>query len=196
MIAIKEVVVVEGKYDKIKLSALIDGLIIETNGFQIYKNREKLNLLRRLAKERGLLILTDSDAAGFQIRNYLAGAIDSRYLKHAYIPDIYGKEKRKEKASSEGKLGVEGISLDILRKALAQAHVLYEEKEDTTKVPITKVDLYEAGLVGKEDSAARRKALLLKLNLPEHLNTNTMIKVLNSVIDHDSFWEIVRTLMA
>ena len=111
MIAVNEAVVVEGKYDKIKLSALIDGLIIETNGFQIYKNPEKMNLLRRLAKERGLLILTDSDAAGFQIRHYLTGAIGPQYIKQAYIPDIYGKERRKEKASSEGKLGVEGLSL-------------------------------------------------------------------------------------
>ena len=140
MIAVNEAVVVEGKYDKIKLSALIDGLIIETNGFQIYKNPEKMNLLRRLAKERGLLILTDSDAAGFQIRHYLTGAIGPQYIKQAYIPDIYGKERRKEKASSEGKLGVEGLPLKVLREALARAGVLYEEKRCVAERRIEKTD--------------------------------------------------------
>ena len=186
MIAVNEAVVVEGKYDKIKLSALIDGLIIETNGFQIYKNPEKMNLLRRLAKERGLLILTDSDAAGFQIRHYLTGAIGPQYIKQAYIPDIYGKERRKEKASSEGKLGVEGLPLKVLREALARAGVLYDEK----------TDLFEAGLIGREGSAERRRALLRQLNLPEHMNTSTMAKVLNSIMDYEAFQQAVRELYA
>lgn len=194
MIIVKEAVVVEGKYDKIKLSALIDGLIIETNGFQIYKNPQKMDLLRRLAKERGLLILTDSDAAGFQIRHYLTGAIGPQYIKQAYIPDIYGKEKRKAKASSEGKLGVEGLPLDVLREALARAGVIYEEKQAAAERAISKMDLFEAGLIGGEDSSARRRALLRKLNLPEHMNTNTMVRVLNTVVDDEAFWQAVRAL--
>lgn len=194
MITVNEAVVVEGKYDKIKLSALIDGLIVETNGFQIYKNPEKMNLLRRLAKERGLLILTDSDAAGFQIRNYLTGAIGPQYIKQAYIPDIYGKERRKEKASSEGKLGVEGLPLKVLREALARAGVIYEEKQCVTKRPIEKTDLFEAGLVGCAGSVTRRKAFLQQLDLPEHMNTNTMVKVLNSIMDYDAFQQAVRAL--
>ena len=196
MIAVNEAVVVEGKYDKIKLSALIDGLIIETNGFQIYKNPEKMNLLRRLAKERGLLILTDSDAAGFQIRHYLTGAIGPQYIKQAYIPDIYGKERRKEKASSEGQLGVEGLPLKVLREALARAGVLYEEKRCVAERRIEKTDLFEAGLIGREGSAERRRALLRQLNLPEHMNTSTMAKVLNSIMDYEAFQQAVRELYA
>lgn len=185
---IKEAVIVEGKYDKIKLSSLIDGLIIETHGFQIFRDREQLAFLRRLADTRGLLILTDSDGAGFLIRHYLAGAIDSSKIKHAYIPDVLGKEKRKEKPSSEGKLGVEGLPVRLLREAILRAGVSCggEEPEQESR-PITKLDLFEAGLTGRDDSAARRRSFLHDLGLPEHLSANAMVPVLNSMMTYEDF---------
>ncbi len=185
---IKEAVIVEGKYDKIKLSSLIDGLIIETHGFQIFRDREQLAFLRRLADTRGLLILTDSDGAGFLIRHYLAGAIDPSKIKHAYIPDVLGKEKRKEKPSSEGKLGVEGLPVRLLREAILRAGVSCggEEPEQESR-PITKLDLFEAGLTGRDDSAARRRSFLHDLGLPEHLSANAMVPVLNSMMTYEDF---------
>ena len=159
MIKINEVIVVEGKYDKIKLSSIVDGLIIETDGFGIYNDREKLELLRKLAPVRGVLILTDSDAAGFQIRSYLNGCLPKGTVKHAYIPDIYGKEKRKDHVSKEGKLGVEGIDAGLIIKALEAAGVSAISTDDE-KRRISKTDLFELGLTGGTDSAERRKRLL------------------------------------
>ena len=169
MIQVKEAVIVEGKYDKIKLSSIIDGLIIETHGFQIFKDKEQMALLRKLAAARGLLILTDSDGAGFVIRNYLSGCIPKSQIKHAYIPDLFGKEKRKAKASKEGKLGVEGVPAQVIRQALEKAGVVCQEGEAPIKKgpPITKADLFTAGLSGGEGSGEKRleKSQLLPLQV-------------------------------
>ena len=197
MIKIKEAVIVEGKYDKIKLSSLIDGLILETGGFQIFRNREKLALFRRLAETRGLLVITDSDSAGFLIRNHLNGVIPKGQIKHAYIPDILGKERRKEKPSKEGKLGVEGISQEILLQAIRRAGVACEVNTEAEKAPareITKVDLYEAGLSGGEDSAQKRAALFKRLDLPEHLSVNALVKVLNCLMDYEEFLKTIEKM--
>ena len=186
MIKLKEVVIVEGRYDKIRLSSVIDGLIIETGGFRIFKDKET----------RGVLILTDSDAAGFLIRNHLSGILPPQQVKHAYIPDIFGKERRKEKPSKEGKLGVEGVSQQVLLAAIRQAGVCCEEEEAAPqeKRPITKLDLYEAGLSGREDSAARRAAFLQACALPEHLSVNALVRVLNALMDYSTFVQTVEQL--
>lgn len=192
---IKEAVIVEGKYDKIKLSSLIDGLIIETHGFQIFRDKKQLSFLRKMANTRGLLVLTDSDGAGFQIRHYLTGAIDPSKIKHAYIPDILGKERRKEKPSSEGKLGVEGLPVEILREAILRAGVSCgEEPRAVSSHPITKLDLFAAGLTGRDDSAARRRRFLASVGLPEHLSANSMVPVLNSMMNYEEFMERCRGL--
>lgn len=181
MIRIKEVIVVEGRYDKNTLSQLIDGTIIETQGFGIFSNKEKLALLRRLAEKRGLLVLTDSDGAGFVIRNFLKGAIDPKLVKHAYIPDISGKERRKQSASKEGKLGVEGMRPEVLLAALERAGVLTEGQTSTREAPLVTADLYALGLSGGKESAEKRKKLLKKLNLPEKLSARAMLEVLNAL---------------
>ncbi|WP_242846260.1 toprim domain-containing protein [Anaeromassilibacillus senegalensis] len=192
---IKEAIIVEGKYDKIKLSSLIDGTIIETNGFQIFKDKKQMAMIRRLAETRGILVLTDSDAAGFVIRNYLTGAIPKEQIRHAYVPDIFGKERRKDQPSKEGKLGVEGIPKDVLLEALQRAGVLCDKFDsEEEKRLITKTDLFEAGLSGGENSAQKRKKLLQMLDLPEHLAPNSLVKVLNSLMDYERFCKIVEKL--
>ena len=185
---IAEVVVVEGRYDKNTLLQTVDATVVETGGFGIFSQKDRLALLRRLAEERGLILLTDSDGAGFQIRHFLAGSIDPSKIKHAYIPDILGKERRKEKPSSEGKLGVEGLPVKILREAILRAGVACgEETHEAAKRPITKLDLFEAGLTGRDDSAARRRSFLASLGLPEHLSANAMVPVLNSMMTYEEF---------
>ena len=192
---VKEAVIVEGKYDKIKLSSLIDGLIIETNGFQIFKDKKQMAMIRRLAGTRGILVLTDSDAAGFVISNYLTGSIPAEQVKHAYVPDIFGKEKRKEKPSKEGKLGVEGVPARAVLAALQRAGVVCGEEEPQEQGrQITKGDLYEMGLSGGENSAQKRKALLNRLKLPEHLAPNALVKVLNSLMGYEAFCALVQEL--
>lgn len=191
MIKIREAVIVEGKYDKIKLSSLIDGLIIETGGFRIFKDKEQMKLIRRLADTRGLLVLTDSDSAGFLIRHYLSGSISPEKIKHAYIPDIFGKEKRKDKPSREGKLGVEGVPDQAIREALERAGVVCGCVETAPRREITKTDLYLAGLSGGENSAERRRLLLRELDLPEHLAANSLPGVLNSMLTYDEFLQMV-----
>ena len=189
MLKIREAIVVEGRYDKNTLSQLVDTLILETKGFGIFKDEERLGLLRRLAAERGLIILTDSDGAGFVIRNFLKGAIDPALVKHAYVPDLMGKERRKRQPGKEGKLGVEGMRPEVLEQALrrAGATVLEEESAANPGAPITKADLYAAGLTGAPDSAARRKTLLRRLDLPEHLAANAMLSVLNALYTREEF---------
>lgn len=187
MIRIREVIVVEGRYDRNTLSQVVDAVILETSGFGIFNDREKLALLRRIADERGLIVLTDSDGAGFVIRRYLKGALDPAKVKHAYIPDIAGKEKRKSSPSKEGKLGVEGMRPEVLLDALRRAGATFCDEAAPQKEPITKADLYAAGLSGGANSAEKRKALLKKLDLPEKLTANALLDVLNVLWGRETF---------
>ena len=191
MLKLREVIIVEGRYDKNTLSQVVDALILETSGFGIYHDAEKRALLRRLAEERGLIILTDPDGAGFQIRNAIKGWIDPAHVKHAYVPDIAGKERRKDAPSKEGKLGVEGMRPEVLLEALRRCGATFEEEtaEEGAR-PITHADLYARGLSGREGSAQRRKALLKRLELPEHLSTGALLGVLNILYDRESFYEL------
>ena len=181
MLRIKEAIVVEGKYDKNTLSQVVDTLILETSGFRIFKDTEKMALLRKAAEKRGLIVLTDSDGAGFVIRNRIKGAIPQKYLKHAYIPDIYGKEKRKRVGGKEGKLGVEGMTPQVLEQVLTKAGATFLDGTSFhgDDLGLTKADLFALGLTGGPDSAEKRKKLLKKLNLPEHMSTNALLAVLN-----------------
>jgi ribonuclease M5 len=187
LIKVKEAIIVEGKYDKIKLSSVIDGLIIETHGFRIFRDKERMDFIRRLADTRGILILTDSDGAGFLIRNYLTGSIAPEKIKHAYIPDILGKERRKQKPSKEGKLGVEGVPVKTIVEALNRAGVVCGDVEAPAGRKITKTDLYLAGLSGGENSTQKRQKLLKELSLPEHLAPNSLVGVLNSIMSYEEF---------
>lgn len=192
MFRIKEAIVVEGRYDKNTLSQLVDTVILETSGFAIFQDVERLVLLRRLAQARGLIVLTDSDGAGFVIRNYLKGAIDPALVKHAYIPDRYGKERRKRRPGKEGKLGVEGMPPQVLEQTLRQAGATFLDEAGETPPPrraITKADLYAAGLSGGEDSAQRRRELLKTLDLPEHLSPNALLVVLNALYGYEELAE-------
>ena len=193
---IREAIVVEGRYDKNTLSQLVDTVILETSGFGIFKDREKLALLRRIAAARGIILLTDSDGAGFVIRNYLKGALPKEQVKHAYIPDIPGKEKRKRQPGKEGKLGVEGMSQAVLEKALRQAGATILDEEATAQLPppLTKADLYACGLTGGEGSREKRQRLLRSLDLPEHLSPNAMLPVLSALYDRESLLEKMRCL--
>ena len=185
MIHIDEVIVVEGRYDKNTLSQLVDATIVETDGFGVFSNAEKLALLRRLADERGLVVLTDSDVAGFVIRNFLKGAIDPARVKHAYIPDVRGKEKRKARPGKEGKLGVEGMKPEVLLATLERAGVNALETQSVPAPRLTKAELYAFGLSGRPDSGARRAALLQKLGLPERLAPNALLDVLNALYSRE-----------
>ena len=205
MIKIKEAVIVEGKYDKIRLSSLIDGLIITTDGFGIFKDKEKMQLLRRLAETRGLLIITDSDSAGFVIRNHLKSCIPPQYIKHAYIPDIFGKERRKASYSKEGKLGVEGMSTQVLLEALKKAGVVPENAEENlyggveiaNKAQlITRTDFFRAGLSGGENSSALRAKLLKELGLPSRMTTNALLGVINDYMTREQFEEFFNDVAA
>lgn len=186
---IKEVIVVEGRYDKNTLSQVVDATVITLGGFSVFNDREKLAFLRRLAEKQGLIVLTDSDGAGFVIRNYLKGALPKDQVKQAYIPDIRGKERRKRAPGKEGKLGVEGMKPDVLLETLRRCGATFlDETEETRppKVPITKADLFELGLTGGPDSAAKRRALLKRLDLPEHLTANGLLEALNLLYDLES----------
>ena len=193
MLRIKEAIVVEGRYDKNTLSQLVDAVILETSGFAIFKDDERLTLLRRLAEKQGLIVLTDSDGAGFVIRNYLKGAVDPSLVKHAYIPDRLGKEKRKRAPGKEGKLGVEGMPPEILVEALQAAGATFLEGEEEpahSRRLVTKADLYAAGLSGVPGATERRTALLKQLDLPEHLSPNAMLEVLNALYGYEGLVEL------
>lgn len=186
MTRIREVIVVEGRYDKNTISQVVDATVITLGGFSIFNDKEKLAFLRRLAEERGLILLTDSDGAGFVIRNYLKGALPRDRVKQAYIPDIAGKERRKRHAGKEGKLGVEGMSPQVLLETLRRCGATFLDEESAAVErgdPITKADLFALGLTGGPDSAAKRQALLKKLELPEHLTANGMLEALNLLYD-------------
>ena len=197
MIKINEVIVVEGKSDKIKLERLVDAVIIETGGFRIFKDTELRNMLRDLAEKRGLIILTDSDSAGFAIRNAIIGSVDSKYIKNAYISEVKGKERRKRNPSKEGLLGVEGVSDEDIFEALRRAGVnlsknCTEKSENTRK--ITKTDLFEDGFTGSADSSERRKKLEQRLNLPTHLSTNKLLEVLNVLLTYEEYKHLTKSI--
>ena len=179
MVSIREAIVVEGRSDKNTLSQIVDAPIFETGGFHIHKDKAQLALLRRVAEKRGLIVFTDSDGAGFVIRNYLKSAIPPEYLKHAYIPDIYGKEKRKAAPGKEGKLGVEGMKPDVILDALRRGGATFENEEKVTPGRITKQDFADLGLSGGKDSSILRKRLLKRLGLPEHMSANGMVQAVS-----------------
>ena len=193
MIKIRQAIVVEGRYDKNTLSQIVDAPILETSGFGIMKNKAQLTLLRKVAKNRGLIVFTDSDGAGFVIRNFLKGAIPAEQLKHAYIPDVYGKERRKSAPGKEGKLGVEGMTPQVILEALYKAGATIEgETAERTVGNITKQDMMELGLSGGKDSAAKRIALLKKLELPEYMSSNALLQALNLLMDLPALQALVR----
>ncbi len=197
MIKINEVIVVEGKSDKIKLERLVDAVIIETGGFRIFKDTELRNMLRSLAEKQGLIILTDSDSAGFAIRNAIKGSVDPKYIKNAYISEVKGKERRKRNPSKEGLLGVEGVSDEDIFEALRRAGVNLSENNTAmveSSRKITKTDLFEDGFTGSSDSSERRKKLEQKLNLPTHLSTNKLIEVLNILLTYDEYKILINNL--
>lgn len=192
MLKIREAIVVEGRYDKNTLSQIVDAPILETAGFGIFKDRQRLALLRRAAEKRGLIVFTDSDGAGFVIRNYIKSAIPGKYLKHAYIPDIPGKEKRKSAPGREGKLGVEGMTQQIILEALRRAGATIEGEEVPQTRGITKQDLMALGLSGGKDASAKRLALLKQCGLPEHMSANAMLQALNLLYSLEELRQILR----
>lgn len=187
MIEIKEAVIVEGKYDKIKLSAIIDTIIIETDGFAIFKDKEKQKLIRFLAEKRGIIIMTDSDSAGFKIRNFINGITKSENIKNVYIPDIYGKEKRKTETSKEGKLGVEGMKTHVIMSALQKAGVICAENNKSQSREITHTDFFEDGISGRENSSEVRKALAKELELPERISSSALLRIINVYMTYDEY---------
>ena len=185
---IKEVIVVEGRYDKNAIRQVVDAAVIETRGFGVFKDKERLALLRRLAAERGLILLTDSDGAGFVIRNFLKGAIPAGQLKQAYIPDVYGKERRKSAPGKEGKLGVEGMPPAVLLEALERAGATFGDGPAVQSGErLSKADFYALGLSGGADSGAKRAELLKKLGLPERMTANAMMEAVNLLYSREEF---------
>lgn len=188
MHSVREVIVVEGRYDKNTLSQVVDAVIIETSGFGIFNDAEKRKLLQTMAAARGLIVLTDSDGAGFVIRNYIKGCVDPKLVKHAYIPDIYGKERRKSAPSREGKLGVEGMKPQVLLDALIRAGATFDDEENKKSAPrISKADMYAHGLSGREGSAEKRARLIRQLGLPERLTADGLLDVLNATMSREEF---------
>lgn len=194
MISIKEAVIVEGRYDKIKISAFIDAPIIETNGFRVFKDKEKQNLIRKIAQERGILVMTDSDSAGFVIRNFLKGAVPVNKIKNAYIPQLKGKEKRKAEVSKEGFLGVEGVSEEVIIEAVRKSGATILGENEKVRQEITKGDFYELGLTGRENSAKLREKLLKHLNMPTYLTTNALLTALNCLYSFGELKELMEKL--
>lgn len=196
MVKIREAIVVEGRYDRNTLSQIVDAPIFETSGFGIFKNKEQLALLRAVAEKRGLIVFTDSDGAGFVIRNHIKSAIPGKHLKHAYIPDLYGKEKRKDKPGKEGKLGVEGMTPEIILSALrASGATLEEEASETpSTAAITKQHMMELGLSGTADSSRKRARLQKRLGLPEHMSANALLQALNLLYTTDELSDLVKAL--
>ena len=195
MVKIREAIVVEGRYDKNTLSQIVDAPIFQTNGFGIMNDKEQLALLRCVAEKRGLIVFTDSDGAGFVIRNYLNGAITNKYLKHAYIPDIFGKERRKASPGKEGKLGVEGMTPEVILDCLRRSGATIEgEQPEVRNSQLTKTDMFCMGLSGGPQSKQKRFALLKKLGLPEHMSSNAMLQALNVLYTKEEFYKILDAL--
>ena len=191
---VKEVIIVEGRYDKNTVAQAINGTIIETAGFGIFSNTDKLALFRRLAQTRGLIILTDSDRAGFFIRGRLRGILGEANVKHAYIPDVEGRERRKSTASKDGKLGVEGMTPDVIIKALEQAGATFEDENTiiNDEPRITKADFFSVGLSGGDGSAQKRRELLKILDFPERISANGLLDVLNILYTRDEFFLLIK----
>ncbi len=195
MVKIREAIVVEGRYDKNTLSQIVDAPIFQTNGFGIMNDKEQLALLRCVAEKRGLIVFTDSDGAGFVIRNYLKGAIPSEHLKHAYIPDVFGKERRKAAPGKEGKLGVEGMTPEIILDCLCRSGATIEgEQSHCVCEQLTKTDMFFMGLSGGPNSRQKRTALLKMLQLPEHMSSNAMLQALNVLYTKDEIYKIADSL--
>lgn len=194
MIEIKEAIIVEGRYDIQTLKQCVNTVILQTGGFRIFKDKERLQMIRKIAQKRGILILTDSDGAGLVIRNFLKGAIPTNQVKHAYIPEILGKESRKRHASKAGTLGVEGMSQDILKNALVSAGATILGDEQKPIKQLVKADLFALGLSGQSGSEQKRKALLKKLNLPQYLSSNALLDFLNAVSNKDEIFEIIKEI--
>lgn len=193
MLKIKEAIIVEGRYDKNKLSQIVDTLILETSGFGVFNDKEKRVLFLRICEQRGVIILTDSDGAGFLIRNHLKGVLPKGKVKHAYIPQIVGKEKRKAVASREGFLGVEGVNDSVIVEALIAAGATLQNDDSThkTSTPVTKTDFYEDGLSGGDSSAILRREILKMCNLPSHMTANALLEAINILYTYDQYKEIV-----
>ena len=194
MVKIKEAILVEGRYDKNTLSQIVEASILETSGFGIFKDKQQMALLRRIAETRGLIVFTDSDGAGFVIRNHIKSAIPGKYLKHAYIPDIYGKEKRKAAPGKEGKLGVEGMTKETILESLRRAGATMEGEEVLQVRQITKQDLMELGLSGTPEASAKRLKLLKHLHLPERMSPNAMLQALNLLYNIEELTTIVESM--
>jgi ribonuclease M5 len=194
MVKIREAIVVEGRYDKNTLSQILDATILETSGFGIFKDKQQMDLLRRVAEKRGLIVFTDSDGAGFVIRNHIKSAIPAKHLKHAYTPDIFGKERRKVAPGKEGKLGVEGMDREVILEALRRAGATFEGESVTTAGQITKQDMMRVGLSGGQDSSAKRKALMQQLKLPERLSANAFLQALNLLCTREEFFSLTEKL--
>lgn len=190
MIHLKQPIIVEGKYDRIKLESVVDSLIITTDGFGIYKDKEKMALIRSFAEKDGIIILTDSDSAGFQIRSHIKSYIKNGKIYNVYIPDIFGKERRKEKPSKEGKLGVEGMNIAVLEHAFRQAGI-FSEPQPAEKW-LSRADLLSDGLIGGQGSALLRKRLLCELKLPEHLSTSGLLEVLNRLYTREQYENVLK----
>lgn len=192
MLHLDKTVIVEGKYDKIKLSNILDTEIITTDGFAIFKDKQKTDLIRRAAEKSGIIIMTDSDSAGFLIRGHLKSIIPNDKITNVYIPEILGKEKRKVEPSKEGLLGVEGVSEQVILDALLRAGITVDGKETARKEKITKTDFYDLGLVGISGSEQKRDALKQSLNLPKHLSTNGLLTAINALYSKEEFLEFLR----
>ena len=194
MIKIKEAIVVEGRYDKNTLSQIVDAPIFETSGFGIFKDKQQMALLRQVAQKRGLIVFTDGDGAGFVIRNHIKSAIPGQYLKHAYTPDVFGKERRKAAPGKEGKLGVEGMKPQIILDALRKAGATIEGETNAAENRITKQDFVELGLSGGANSAENREKLLKRLDLPQRMSANAMLQALNLLYSLEELKEIMQEI--
>lgn len=186
---ISEVIIVEGRYDKNTLSQIVDATIIETNGFGIFNDKEKQQLLKTIAEKRGIIVMTDPDGAGLVIRNFIKGSVDPKFVKHAYVPEILGKERRKNHASKEGKLGVEGMDAEAIIRALKCCGATIDDKKATAGESITMADLYAIGFTGRHDSAAKRAAFLSSMNFPSKMTAQTFLPLVNALMSRDEFLE-------
>ena len=196
MYKIEETIIVEGLYDKIKLSQLVDGVIFVTNGFTVFTNEDMQNTIKELGSRTGIVILTDSDSAGFRIRNFVKQLLPPEKVKHAYIPTVAGKEKRKREPGKEGILGVEGVRNEVIIEALKKSGCKIDGQRTDKRAarPITKADMYAAGLSGGENSRERRIRLSQSLNLPYKISSNMLLSVLNRLFDYDEFCELVQNI--